>query len=189
MRTQSVVAALNDAVAAPHVEHHVPMPTRPEPEPWRILSASDALPRLRTARHHLDEALRALGALPEVTREVSSNEFISACSWHDYMQDVLELVAETGERVMPRNELAQTSERMSLMRAVLAFAEPFDEASARLRQACIDLEDEVYGALWEAGDRLRELSNDDPALAAKLRERGVLPEIDDEQPTTNGGSR
>jgi len=90
--------------------------------------------------------------------------------------------------VMPLDELARTSERMSLMRSVLAFAEPFDEASARLRQACTDLEDDVYGALWEAEDRLRALAKDDAALAARLREVGVLPEIDDAQPTTNGRS-
>ena len=166
--------------------HDAAMPT--PPEPWRILTAADALSRLREAHHHLDEALRALGTLPEVTREVSSEEFLTACSFHDHMQDVLEVVAETGERAMPRDELARTSERMSLMRSVLDFAEPFDEASARLRQACMEFEDYVYGALWEAEDRLRALAKEDAALAARLREIAVLPEIEDAQPSTNGRS-
>jgi hypothetical protein len=159
------------------------MPTPPEPS--RILSAADILSRLEAARHHLDEALRVLGTLPEMTREVSSDEFSSACCFHDHMQDVLEVVVETGERAMPRDELARTSERMSLMRSLLGFAEPFDDAVARLREACVDLQDDVYDPLWEAEDRLRELSADDPALAETLREIAVLPEIDEPEPTTS----
>jgi hypothetical protein len=162
------------------------MPT--PPEPWRILSASDAIPRLRAARGHLDEALRALGPLPETQREVPRDEFIVASSWHSRMQDVLDLVAVTGEPAIGREDLAVTSERMSLMRAVLALVEPFDEAAAQLRDACVELQEEVYGPLYDAEDRLRALSNDDPPLAERLREIGVLVDVEDDRVERSGSS-
>jgi hypothetical protein len=166
-----------------------PMPASPSTTDCRdILSAPDALARLATAREHLEQAFLVLGNVPSAhgaPHDPSLADFGGAVSWHEHMQEVLEVVRVAGRHGMSEEQMATVSRTMTRMRAVLALAEPFDAAAARLRNACLDLQDQVYGPIWECEDQLRMLAHDDPALADRLRKVGLLPESDLETPNAS----
>jgi hypothetical protein len=156
---------------------------RMPPAPSNLLSTPDARARLALARHHLDEAVRALGGLPAVSEDFSAgplDEFPGVCSWHEHMKDVFDVVLEVGEHGMDEHRIARTAQSMERMGALLQLAEPFDDAAARLRATCRSFQDEVYGPIWECEDRLRALAKTDLALAAKLRAIGLLADVEED---------
>jgi hypothetical protein len=138
------------------------------------LLAADAGGRIERARQLLTEAVSALGGLPLIEREASSEDFWSLSDYHEHVSSVLDFLQTTGGHHVTEEELVKASEGLRAVAALAGLAEAFEEAATHLRSFYVDVLNDVSEPVWHGEEDLIRRAKDDGPLRRKMLDAGLL---------------